>query len=259
MRKAITLLLGSSILFTSGAALAQYQQGGQAGGQYGGTYQPQYSRPSNTDNIGGSDGQFVFGVDRVMGVFANRLKLENEDTSATASWTTIALFGNGAISNVHSMPRLALDYFVVEGFSLGGSFVYWRMSGELEPEEGDATDLPTLSSVLFNPRLGYSFVIDETLAIWPRAGITYGNSKSEQTTPSATGDVDTSLSLSTWAITAEVPFVISPIENFAITAAPFIDFGVGGTLTTESDPGESVEVDAKMTTFGAWIGIAGYY
>src|SRR5688572_23076842 len=93
MRKAITLLLGSSILFTSGAALAQYQTGGQYQTGQGGTYQPAYQRPSRVDNIGGSDGQFVFGVDRVMGVFVHSLKLEPEGATITTSTTEIGLFG----------------------------------------------------------------------------------------------------------------------------------------------------------------------
>src|SRR5688572_20309405 len=133
MRKAITALLGSSILFTSGAALAQYQTGGQYQTGTGGTYQPGYARPSTTDNIGGTDAQFVFGVERVTGVFWNRLKTEDDPGNVTTlTWTDLALFGNGALNNVHAMPRLGLDYFVIEGFSLGGSLVYWRRSGEVE-------------------------------------------------------------------------------------------------------------------------------
>ena len=101
MRKAITALLGSSILFTSGAALAQYQTGGQYQTGTGGTYQPVYTRPRSIDNIGGSDGQFVFGVERVTGVFANNLKLESDSTTSTSTSTDIALFGNGGHQRAH--------------------------------------------------------------------------------------------------------------------------------------------------------------
>src|SRR6185503_11807608 len=103
MRKAITALLGSSILFMSGAALAQYQTGGQYQTGTGGTYQPGYTRPSSTtDNIGGSDAQFVFGAERLTGVFAHNLKFEPDGGGTqTWTWTDIALFGNGAVSDVH--------------------------------------------------------------------------------------------------------------------------------------------------------------
>src|SRR5688572_21207188 len=158
MRKAITALLGSSILFTSGAALAQYQTGGQYQTGTGGTYQPGYTRPSTTDNIGGTDAQFVFGVERVTGVFWNRLQLEDDNVTETSTGTDIALFGNGVLPNPHTMPRLGLDYFVIEGFSLGGSLVYWRTSGETENETAAASntsDDPTISQFLIHPRVGY--------------------------------------------------------------------------------------------------------
>jgi opacity protein-like surface antigen len=265
MRKAITALLGSSILFTSGAALAQYQTGGQYQTGAGGTYQPGYTRPSTTDNIGGTDAQFVFGVERVTGVFWNRLQLEDDNVTETSTGTDIALFGNGVLPNPHTMPRLGLDYFVIEGFSLGGSLVYWRTSGETENETAAASntsDDPTISQFLIHPRVGYSFVIDETFAVWPRAGITYGNVKIENTqpNPTGTGTVDTTESTSTLALSLDVPVVISPIENFAILIGPFVDFGVSGTQTRESDPGGSApDRDAKLTSIGLSMGIAGYY
>ena len=268
MRKAITALLGSSILFASGAALAQYQTGGQYQTGTGGTYQPGYSRPSTTDNIGGTDAQFVFGVERVTGVFWNSFKLETDTTTITSTGTDIALFGNGVESSPHSLPRLGLDYFVIEGFSLGGSLVYWRSSGETESETpaGSATtDNPTTSQFLIHPRVGYSFVIDETFAVWPRAGITYSNLSTEDTdTNPATGaEVTQTTSISNLALSLDVPVVISPIENFAILIGPFVDLGVSGTFSIENDPapagGDPPEQDSKLTTIGLSMGIAGYY
>jgi hypothetical protein len=268
MRKAITALFGSSILLTSGAAFAQYAAGGQTGGQYGGTYQPSYQRPSTTDNVGGSDAQIVFGVERVTGVFAHSQKDETDAVTTTDTTTEIALFGNAA-SNVHALPRLALDYFVIEGFSLGGSLVFYRRSGESETEAAGATvtsDTPTITSFMIQPRVGYSFVLDETFAIWPRGGITYGNTKIEDTVPPippATGSSEASTTFSTLALTLDVAVVISPIENFAIMIGPFLDLGVSGTKTAELTPASgastSIENDNKITTFGVAMGIAGYY
>ncbi len=275
MRKAITLLVGSSILLLSGAALAQYpaqgggQYGGQTGGQYGGTYQPSYQRPSQTDNVGGTDGQFVFGVDRVTGVFAHSQKFEPEGATITQSTTEIGLFGIAA-ANAHSTPRLTLDYFIIEGFSVGGSFIYYHRSGETEtePDAGDSvtTDDPSVQGILFEPRVGYSFVIDETFAVWPRAGITYASEKTEQTEtaiPPATGDSTTTTTVNTLALTLEVPIVISPIENFAFTVGPFVDFGVSGTRSVELDPeptgGNPDDVDTKLTSYGLSVGVVGYY
>jgi hypothetical protein len=268
MRKAITALLGSSILFTSGAALAQYQTGGQYQTGTGGTYQPAYTpAASGTDNIGGREMQFVFGVDRVMGVFANSLKAEPDGGgSSTTTSTDIALFGN--VASLSSMPRLALDFFPIEGLSLGGSLVYWRSSGETELESAAGasvtSDSPTVSLFLIHPRVGWSFVIDETFAVWPRAGIIYGNRsiESTETDPTTGASQDTTISFSTLALSLDVPVVISPIENFAILIGPFVDFGVSGSTSVETDPAPAADppdTDTKLTTFGLSVGIAGYY
>jgi hypothetical protein len=280
MKIAIPALLGSSLLLMSGAALAQY--GGQAGGQYGTSGGYSYSggsmpSSSSDDNIG-LEQQIVFGVERTMGLFFIKDKIEQSAAGVTQTvstdTTTIALFGNlGAVPV--TIPRLALDYFVVDGFSVGASFIYWRTSGTSTLEAGGASseaDSPTLSTVVIHPRLGYSFIFDETLALWLRGGITWSsfNVTTQVEGTSATGGrvtQDEENNASAFDLSFDVPLVISPIENFAILIGPFVDIGLSGTVesVTVNDPGDpsagttTQEADHTLTAFGLSVGISAYY
>jgi len=117
---------------------------------------------------------------------------------------------------------------------------------------------------LISPRIGYSIVVDETIAVWPRAGITYANLSIEQTQtdPTSGAEATATTSISNLALSLDVPLVISPIENFALLIGPFVDFGVSGTRSQELDPSPAVSApdeDSKLTTIGLSFGVAGYY
>jgi hypothetical protein len=268
MRNAITLLVSSSILMASSVALAQ-QYGGQTGastqgGAWGGTYGPGVpARNDTADNIG-QEMQIVFGAERLMGVFATNVTADVEGAEPSLTTTQISLFGHspgsGSLGTVavgpslSTIPRLALDYFVTEGFSVGGSFIYLRYAGETEDVPG-AGDIPTQTAIVVHPRLGYSFIIDETFAIWPRAGITWGRAATEFDTP---GGGTTENSLSSFQLSADVPVVISPMEHFAILIGPYLDLGLSATATSDNGT-TSTDTDGKVTSYGLTTGIAGYF
>jgi hypothetical protein len=247
MKKAAALLLGTGLSLVSGAALAQ--------AQWGGTYQPAMPPPrsSSVDNIG-EEMQFVFGVDRVMGVSWDRLTITPDSGGdIIQKATTVALFGNGGQGT--NLPRLALDYFVIEGVSLGGSFVYINQSTEIETDAGSA-DGPTESTLLIHPRVGYAYAFDETFAIWPRLGITWFSSDTE--TPDPTGGPTTTTTTSGLDLTGEIMLGISPIENFAFLVGPYLDLGLSGTQETD-DGTNTTEQDATLTGFGLAVSVLGYY
>jgi hypothetical protein len=244
MKKLSALLLGTGLLLGSGAALAQ---------QWSGTYQPAMppARSSNLDNLG-EEMQFVFGVDRVMGFSWDRLNIEPEGGGETITKTTnVSLFGSasGATTNV---PRLGLDFFVTEGVSVGGSFIYLSRSSELETD-ADTTDLGTETAWAIHPRVGYAFALDETFSVWPRLGITYFSFSSEDP------ENDSTTTVSGLDLTGEIMFGISPMSHFAILIGPYLDLGLSGTAEVEPASGSSTESDARLTSFGLAVSIVGYY
>lgn len=259
MKTAITSLCGLGIFLVSGLALAQQPYGGGWSGSYTPTAPP--PRSSGLDNIG-EEGQITFGVDRVMGLAFDRVTVDYPAPigEVTSKSTSFSLFGNpGASTSVGTagsmmIPRLSLDFFVVESVSVGGSLLYFTRSGETETDAGTADD-PSTSTFAIAPRVGYAMAFDETFSIWPRAGITWFSSKSED---NATGG-STTYTHSGLDLTLEVPVGISPIENFAILVGPYVDFGLSGTVKQEPPTGTSQEADAKATSYGLAVGILGYY
>ena len=248
MKKALSALVGTALFAITGAAFAQQQ--------WSGSYSPSMpSRSSGLDNIG-EEMQFVFGVDRVTALSFDRLTFSpDQGDDTTVKTTTISLFGinnqslQGGTPST-TVPRLALDYFVAEGISVGGSLVFISSSGTQETGSQSA-DLPTVTNFLISPRVGYAMQFDETFSFWPRAGITYISTKADS-------DADTE----SWHgldLTVEGMFGISPFSHFAILVGPYLDLGLSGTATSEPQGGPSTDTDAKLTGFGLTSSSVGYY
>jgi hypothetical protein len=204
------------------------------------------------ENIGNA-GQFVIGAERITGVFFDKVKTEPEGGGEVSdSTTSIALLGNAGGDGPSSVPRLGFDYLVTDGLSVGGSFVVFSQSGETEPDGGDSVDTPSLTSIYFNPRVGYAYAIDDTFGIWPRAGIGFLTFSGDE------GEGGADVSGNSFQLTLEGNVVVSPFEHFAFIGGPFLDLGLSGSVEREDD-GETAEADRKYTSYGLAIGIAGYF
>ncbi len=252
MKKALTALVGTALFAFSGAAFAQQQ--------WSGSYSPTMpSRSSGLDNIG-EEMQFVFGVDRVMGVAFDRKTITppSPQKETTYKSTTIALFGMQAAES-GMLPRLGLDYFVVESVSVGGSLLYIHQSTSAE-SDGNSQDGDTTSTFGISPRVGYAMQFDETFSFWPRAGITYVSRSTETPADPANPGSGSTDKFSGLDLTIEGMFGISPFSHFAILVGPYLDLGLSGTHSVEPDTGTAPpDEDAKITSYGLTTSIVGYY
>lgn len=243
MRKSLAALLGSGLFLISGAAAAQ-QYG------YSGSYSPGMPPPSaqGIDNIG-VGGQLVLGVERMTGVFFQSEKasvtdpITNTSTDVTQKNTTFGLLGmQGATPS--TVPRVAADYFVIDSVSLGGSIMYWSNAPSMDPSPPGAS-YDSTKMFLFNPRVGYAYVIDDTFAIWPRAGLMYAHS--------STGDNSSSRT----DLTLDAMLGISPVKHVVFLVGPMVDIGVGGS-EDQTVGGTTQSTSVKLTTFGLTAGMAAY-
>jgi hypothetical protein len=208
----------------------------------------------------GTAGRFAIAAERITSINHSTTTEEEEDEEpTTASFTNIALFSNplGGFTSSYSFPRIGADYFVTDGLSIGAALGIFRTSSTNENEVGDATvetDGPTLTGILLSPRVGYAFMFDDNIGIWPRGGITYVGMGSE---------IDDGVESSTklWALSIEVPFVFVPVPHVAFTAAPALDLGLGGSSEVDpSAPGAPTsESDVKATDFGLHLGMLAYF
>lgn len=244
MKRALGTLIGTGILLAATAASAQ-----QYGGSYStGNYSPAMpGYPSGIDNIG-NQGQFTIAVERVTGIFFDRPKTGDADA---AKVTHLALLGNGGLTP-SDMPRAGFDYFVIDGLSVGGSISY--MSDAVK-------DGPTQKLFLFNPRVGYAYAFDDTFSIWPRAGFTYAHESSSVSGKDAAGNpVSSTQSTNLTQLNVEAMLGISPIKHVAFLVGPYLDYGLGGSMS-QPDPvtGNDSSVDQKLTSFGLSAAILAYF
>jgi len=210
----------------------------------------------------GTAGRFAISAERITTINHSSVTSEDEDEDATTTIgrTNIALFANpttGPATSGYSFPRIAADYFVIDGLSVGAGLGLASSSGTIENEAGNIsveTDADSMSGLLFAPRVGYAFMFEDNIGIWPRAGFTYVGVGTDE----ADGD---EISARLFAFTLEVPFVFVPVPHVAFTAAPALDLGISGS--TEEDPQEpgapNVETDYKVTDIGLHLGMTAYF
>ena len=134
--------------------------------------------------FGGPDavGTIILSVDRLFGVVSGTQTEEVSEqgfkSETTVTSTEVSLLGRGPATVgalFFSTLRLALDFLISDGLTLGGGIGFASVSQEVESEVtfdggSDTTtdDGPTVSGLVFAPRIGYLAVFNETVGIWPR-------------------------------------------------------------------------------------------
>jgi hypothetical protein len=205
-------------------------------------------------------GQLAVSAERLFGVVLSSESSDQDGVTTTEKWTTFHLLGNptSAVTTTYSWPRLAVDYFLIDGFTLGGSVAYITASQSLTQEEGNETreqDAGTVSGFLLSPRAGYVFMFHDVLGIWPRLGITYLSLTAEDEDGEVVDEFDRQ------ALLIEALFVAAPFENLAFTLGPTLDIGLSGSREVpDFDTGQgTVKEDIKATDIGVHAGLVGYF
>jgi hypothetical protein len=247
-----------------------------------------FARPAAAQQKFTDNGRVVVGAERITGLFFENISVKSTSTfddgmggttttesEAEANTTTFALFGTAtgffgteeATAGLTSMqPRLAVDVFVASGFSVGGALTYVHSSGTTEVRsEGDPADeedQPSIDGVVFAPRVGFAVPLSPAFAIWPRAGITHSVYwVSEENDVGGGETVTTKQTLFFTDLTLEGMIAATPVPNVAIIFGPYLDLGLAGGVTTETQPdqtpsGFETDTDWNYTSYGLTAGIA---
>jgi len=270
MRNVALPLFGAMLVWASSASAQGIQ------GQWNGTTGnvsgvPNYT-PKKIENIGQS-GQFIFGVERITGLFFDSQKisytdeLTNKEYEHTFKATTFGLLGVDS-GSPSALPRFALDYVVASGFTVGGSVVLSTRSLSIEGTGGQQPAAPPTASsdgltLLGGVRAGFAYAFDSTFAIWPRAGLSYASSSSEVTGT----DPNTGVSTGTYDyrvhygnLNLELLGALSPIKHIVLLAGPYADVGLGGGYSVFDSAGTEIDKrGANLLSFGLLVHAAGYY
>jgi hypothetical protein len=148
-----------------------------------------------------SRGKISVAMERVFGIHYAHTEIDPPGPGSDSTGGSVIGFGwYGAVSPLH-WARAAVDGFVIDRLSLGGSLAFFTQTGDADDD-----------GVLFSPRVGYAIPLSPVFTFWPRGGFTFLKLE------------DSSL----FAFSAEAMFVASPKPNWGILFGPTLDFGFFG-------------------------------
>jgi len=215
-------------------------------------------------------GTFAIGAERLMGITHADAKDTDPGGSVTASATAFTLLGNGGAGvasvgrgntpaldarGLYTIPRVGLDYFIIPGLSLGGSLTLIHVSTSFTDERGLTTNNGSTTGWLFAPRVGYAYMFGDVVGIWPRGGLSYAHDSEDPNDPTLVGSGG-----HVFAFDLDVPLLIAPVKNFAITVGPTFDITFGGSHGPDPYPrGDPIrpDHDIALTMFGLSAGVVG--
>ena len=163
-------------------------------------------RPASAQAFG-NQGDLAFSAERFMGVYFYDEPPGGPGPQNNSSSTHIGIgiAPIGASTSPYLLPRLGVDYFVIDSLSIGGSLGF----GDFDPDGANNST----SGAIISPRVGYALEFSKVFGFWPRGGFTYRNFGSNEE----------------FALTLEAMFYAAPVEHFAITFGPLMDLGIAGT------------------------------
>jgi hypothetical protein len=176
----------------------------------------------------GAKGTPVISADRLIGLSFNHSKyernapqddLEVDTTHFGFLWPGAADPGSAL---VYDVPRLAFDYFIIDRLSIGGAFGYASFSSSTDDGDGDVD----VNMLIFAPRVGYVWNLNNWASFWLRGGFTYNT---------VGGDAAEENAL---AFTAEPTFLLSWADRWGFTLGPTVDITLTGSRdvgTTDQD------------------------
>jgi hypothetical protein len=264
-------LFGATLFWVSSVS-AQGVQAQWSGTTGSASATPPYYQPKKIENIG-QRGQFIFGVERITGLFFDSQKISytddetDEEYEHTFKATTLGLLGVDA-SSPSALPRLALDYVVASGFTVGGSVMLSTRGLSSSGSGGQKPPAPHTAgsdghTLLGAVRIGFAYPFDSTFAIWPRGGFSYASSTSEITgtdpsTGESTGTFESRVGFGN--LNLELLGALSPIKHIVVLAGPYVDVGLGGSYSVYDSAGTEIDKrGANLTSFGLLVHAAGYY
>jgi hypothetical protein len=207
-----------------------------------------------------SHGTFAVGVERVFGFDYTHqtTKPVNSTVETTSSETTFAL-ANAIPTQVSLIPRLNFDVFLGPGISVGGGVMYQHGSTSSSTTGIPGEDSGTGSYYLFAPRIGFGIPINDNVALWPRAGISYYYTSTESTNPDGAGGQRTQKNTNgLWYTTIDAMLMLSPIPQVAFQVGPSLDVLIGGPTRTRDGVGVPVD-DTSQYSIGVRTGLTVWF
>ena len=191
-------------------------------------------------------GRVTVAAERLFGVAYETSTVEQGNAKVTSSQTSVSFLAK-PVSAAVTAPRIGVDYFVIDGLSLGMGLGYSTISvsGEVEGAPAQNQNGAGIHAFIAAPRVGYAYMFNEHVGLWPRAGMTYSWIAID--TDAAN---DTETSVDSLAVSAEVPLVITPVSHVAFLLAPTFEYGVAGGGKVKAANGTETTIDTNPLDVG---------
>lgn len=170
----------------------------------------------------GSPRDVVIGAERLFGIYG--ISRNYDEPGNDPDDFSIGLLMQGPHLSPVTLPRVAIDVFVIQSLSVGGALGLY------------SNDINNSSGVLFSPRVGYAFSFNQYFGFWPKGGFTY----TSQNNPDRRH----------FSLSLEGAFTFMPNPYVGFTAVPFLDLGLGG----EEDVGPT-DIDYNDRAGGVTLGM----
>jgi hypothetical protein len=178
----------------------------------------------------GDDGTFAIGVDRLFGYVSDVQSYDITVGGGAATTTThieqtnnnFSLLGHVVGVEVAQVPRLSFDAFVASGLTIGGSIMYDHYSTGSSTNWHDSPDKTSTGAWLFAPRVGFAKMFVPQFGIWPRAGIMYLHTSTDDTTTNTNTGASTTNTTTNGDLyfTLDANVILAPVPHFAFTLGP---------------------------------------
>ena len=181
------------------------------------------------DDALGREGNLALAAENMMA--ASFVTVAGENSSSEQTYFSILLHDQPVTP--YGIPRIGLDYFQSDHFTLGGALGYASSS----PDGGSRRH-----TFFVHPRAGFLLPISTGIDLWLRAGFSYYDTGSDEVNRSGL------------AVDLSGMLTLNVAGNFALALGPQADIGLLGDLEIEG-VGSSA---ARITSVGINAGLLGW-
>lgn len=209
-------------------------------------------------------GTVMVSAERLFGLSLNRTTSDTGGGSSSVDHTGFSLFLSSP-STVHMLPRIAFDFAVTDGLTLGGAFGFSIGDRDTSTTNGNnTTDVegPTSSALILAPRVGYALGLSHVLDLWLRGGVTYYRTNTESERTIAGALTTASNRSSGLSLDIEPTLIVKPFDHFGFTAGLLVNLPLAGTHTTQLTVGNTTTSnsnDETIRNFGIVAGMLGTF
>lgn len=222
----------------------------------------------------GEKHQLIISVDRLVPI----LSYTSQTVSSTGGGQTLEdnrtgtsagfLLGQEpSLGAVHTIPRVAFDFTIIQRLTLGGAVAFaFGLGGRRETQLGNNNtrriDTPTRTIFGFAPRVGYVLPFAHNFAFWPRVGFAFYSVSGKEKGDNAGATVTTTTTDTVWSIDVDPQLVWTPIPHFFFHAGPVMNIPLTGSNSVETDQGASSNTqsnDLSVFHLGLSAGLGGWF